>query len=177
MRRDGPEGPELPHRRRQPEKEEPAAPWPTTPGELILCILLFILFFAFSWGLVLWDEVFINTSDAAAADTVHAVFTGAGRMAVSSAVLAVTAVYTGKKASPSRRNSSPDAGPGPEATLRKHGEDLDSLKIHVACHRSRNNRLDDQLAEPSFPDIDDHVMSPSGKRRRGPEHLGGPAGC
>ena len=49
-----------------------------------------------SWGLVLWDEVFINTSGAAAADTVHAVLTGAGRMAVSSAVLAVTTVYTGK---------------------------------------------------------------------------------
>ena len=57
--------------------------------------LLFILFFAFSWGLVLWDEVFINTSDTAA-DTVHAVLTGAGRMAVSSAVLAVAAVYIGK---------------------------------------------------------------------------------
>ena len=89
MRREGPEGPGLPCGRRQPEKE-------ATPGELALCILLFILFFAFSWGLVLWDEVFINTSDAAAADTVHAVLTGAGRMAVSSAVLAVTAVYIGK---------------------------------------------------------------------------------
>ena len=70
--------------------------WPPTPGELALCILLFILFFALSWGgLVLWDEVFINTSDTAA-DTVHAVLTGAGRMAVSSAVLAVAAVYIGK---------------------------------------------------------------------------------
>ena len=71
-------------------------PWPATPGELALCILLFILIFAFSWGgLVLWDEVFINTSDTAA-DTVHAVLTGAGRMAVSSAVLAVTALCIGK---------------------------------------------------------------------------------
>ena len=97
MRRDGPEGPGLPRGRRQPEREEPGFLWPPTPGELALCILLFILFFAFSWGgLVLWDEVFINTSDSAAADTVHAVLTGAGRMAVSSAVLAVTAVYTGK---------------------------------------------------------------------------------
>ena len=97
MRRDGPEGPELPCGRRQPQEEEPAFIWPPTPGEVTLCILLFILFFAFSWGsLVLWDEVFINTSDAAAADTVHAVLTGAGRMAVSSAVLAVTAVYIGK---------------------------------------------------------------------------------
>ena len=96
MRRDGPEGPELPHGRRQPEDEERRFLWPPTAGELALCVLLFILFFAFSWGLVLWDEVFINTSDAAAADTVHAVLTGAGRMAVSSAVLAVTAVYTGK---------------------------------------------------------------------------------
>ena len=96
MRRDGPEGPELPGGRSQPEKEELVPPWPATPGELALCILLFILFFALSWGLVLWDEVFINTSAAAAADTVHAVLTGAGRMAVSSAVLAVTAVYTGK---------------------------------------------------------------------------------
>ena len=92
MRRDGPE---LPCGRRQPEKEELVPPWPATPGELALCILLFILFFALSWGLVLWDEVFINTSDTAA-DTVHAVLTGAGRMAVSSAVLAVTALCTGK---------------------------------------------------------------------------------
>ena len=88
MRREGPEGPELPCGRRQPEKE-------ATPGELALCILLFILFFAFSSGLVLWDEVFINTSDTPP-ETVHAVLTGAGRMAVSSAVLAVTAVYIGK---------------------------------------------------------------------------------
>ena len=96
MRRDGPEGPELPCGRRQPEKEEPGFLWPPTPGELALCILLFILFFAFSWGgLILWDEVFINTSDTTA-DTFHPVLTGAGRMAVSSAVLAVTAVYTGK---------------------------------------------------------------------------------
>ena len=96
MRRDGPEGPELPCGRHQPEKEEPGFLWPPTPGELALCILLSILFFAFSWGgLVLWDEVFINTSDTPA-DTVHAVLTGAGRMAISSAVLAVTAVYIGK---------------------------------------------------------------------------------
>ena len=95
MRREGPEEPELPRGRHQPEKEEPGFLWPPTPGELALCILLFILFFAFSSGLVLWDEVFINTSDTPA-DTVHAVLTGAGRMAVSSAVLAVTAVYIGK---------------------------------------------------------------------------------
>ena len=95
MRRDEPEGPERPRRRHQPEDEEPGFLWPPTAGELALCILLFILFFAFSWGLVLWDEVFINTPDTAA-DTVHAVLTGAGRMAVSSAVLAVTAVYIGK---------------------------------------------------------------------------------
>ena len=96
MRRDGPEGPERPRRRHQPEKEEPGFLWPATPGELALCILLFILFFAFSWGgLVLWDEVFINTPDTAA-DTVYAVLTGAVRMAVSSAVLAVTAAYIGK---------------------------------------------------------------------------------
>ena len=92
MRRDGPE---LPHGRRQPEKEEPGFLWPPTAGELALCILLFILFFAFSWGLVLWDEVFINTSDTAA-DTVHAVLTGGGRMAVYSAFLAVTALCIGK---------------------------------------------------------------------------------
>ena len=39
----------------------------------------------------------------------------------------------------------------------------------MPCHRGRNNRLDDQLAEPGFPDIDDHVMvltGPSGKGRR-----------
>ena len=96
MRRDGPEGPELPHGRHQLEDEEPGFLWPPTAGELALCVLLFILFFAFSWGgLILWDEVFINTSDTAA-DPVHAVLTGAGRMAVSSAVLAVTAVYIGK---------------------------------------------------------------------------------
>ena len=65
-------------------------------GELALCILLFILFLALSWGcLVLWDEVFINTSDTAA-DTVHAVLTGGGRMAVYSAFLAVTALCIGK---------------------------------------------------------------------------------
>ena len=92
MRRDEPE---LPRGRLQPEKEEPGFLWPPTAVELALCILLFILFFALSWGLVLWDEVFVNTSDTAA-DTVHAVLTGAGRMAVSSAVLAVTAVYIGK---------------------------------------------------------------------------------
>ena len=92
MRRDGPE---LPCGRAQPEKEELVPPWPATPGELALCILLFILFFAFSWGLVLWDEVFINTSDTAA-DTVHAVLTGGGRMAVYSAFLAVTALCIGK---------------------------------------------------------------------------------
>ena len=95
MRRDEPEGPELPRGRRQPEKEEPGFLWPPGPGDLALCILLFILFFAFSWGLVLWDEVFINTSDTVA-DTVHAVLTGGGRMAVTAAVLAVTAVYIGK---------------------------------------------------------------------------------
>ena len=96
MRQDGPEGPERSCGRRLPEKEEPGFLWPPTPGELALCILLFILFFAFSWGgLVLWDEVFINTSDTAA-DTVHAVLTGRGRMAISSAVLAVAAVYIGK---------------------------------------------------------------------------------
>ena len=93
MRRDEPEGPELPCGRRQPEDEERGFLWPPTAGELAL--LLFIRFFAFSWGLVLWDEVFINTSDTAA-DTVHAVLTGAGRMAISSAVLAVTAVYIWK---------------------------------------------------------------------------------
>ena len=93
MRRDEPELP--PHGRHQPEDEERGFLWPPTAGELALCVLLFILFFAFSWGLVLWDGVFINTSDTAA-DTVHAVLTGAGRMAVSSAVLAVTAVYTWK---------------------------------------------------------------------------------
>ena len=92
MRRDGPE---LPRGRAQPEKEELVPPWPATPGELALCILLFILFFAFSWGLVLWDEVFINTSDTAA-DTVHAVLTGGGGMAVYSAFLAVTALCIGK---------------------------------------------------------------------------------
>ena len=95
MRRDGPEGPELPHRRRQPEDEERGFLWPPTASELVLCILLFILFFALSWGLVLWDAVFNNTSDTAAG-TVHAVLTGAGRMAISSAVLAVTVVYIGK---------------------------------------------------------------------------------
>ena len=96
MRRDGPEGPGLPCGRRQPEKEELVPLWPPGPGELAPCILLFILFFAFSWGgLVLWDEVFINTSDTAL-ETVHAVLTGAGRMAIASAMLAVAAVYIGK---------------------------------------------------------------------------------
>ena len=40
MRRDGPE---LPCGRRRPEKKEPGFLWPPTPGELALCILLFIL--------------------------------------------------------------------------------------------------------------------------------------
>ena len=93
MRRDGPE---LPCGRPQPEKEELVPLWPGGPGELPLCILLFILFFAFSWGgLVFWDEVFINTSDTTP-ETVYAVLTSAGRMAISSVVLAVAAVYTGK---------------------------------------------------------------------------------
>ena len=113
MRRDEPE---LPCGRCQPEDQERGFLWPPTPGELALCVLLFILFFilffafswglvfwdevfilffAFSWGLVLWNEVFINTSNTAA-DTVHAVLIGGGRMAVSSAVLAVAAVYIGK---------------------------------------------------------------------------------
>ena len=99
MRRDepeGPEGPELSSGRPHPEKEELVPIWPPGPGELALCILPFILFFAFSWGgLVLWDEVFINTSDTAP-ETVYTVLTGAGRMAISSAVLAVAAVYIGK---------------------------------------------------------------------------------
>ena len=47
MRRDEPEGPEL----RQPENEEPGFLWPPTAGELALCILLFILFFAWSSGM------------------------------------------------------------------------------------------------------------------------------
>ena len=84
--------PEFPRRHRQPEPEELVPLWSPTTGELALCVTLF---FAFSWSMVLWDEVFINTSDAAA-DTVHAVLTDAGRMSVSSAVLAVTAVYIGK---------------------------------------------------------------------------------
>ena len=52
MRRDGPE---LPGGQPRPEDEERGFLWPPTPGELALCVLLFILFFAFSWGLVLWD--------------------------------------------------------------------------------------------------------------------------
>ena len=46
----------------------------------------------------------------------------------------------------------------------------------MACHGGGNNRLDDQLAEPGFPDIDDPVMgSPVRVERcggRGPRHLG-----
>ena len=46
----------------------------------------------------------------------------------------------------------------------------------MACHRGGNNRLDDQLAEPGFPDIDDYGMGPLVRvgrgGGRGPEHLG-----
>ena len=96
MRRDGPEGPERPCGRRQPEKEEPGFLWPPTAGELAPLHSALHPFLRLQLGgLVLWDEVFINTSDTAA-DTGHAVLTGAGRMAVSSAVLAVAAVCIGK---------------------------------------------------------------------------------
>ena len=43
MRRDGPEEPQLPRGRRQPEDEERGFLWPPTAGELALCVLLFIL--------------------------------------------------------------------------------------------------------------------------------------
>ena len=46
----------------------------------------------------------------------------------------------------------------------------------MACHGGGNNRLDDQLAEPGFPDIDDYGMGPLVRvgrgGGRGPEHLG-----
>ena len=51
--------------------------------------------------------------------------------------------------------------PRPEANA------LDSLEIPVACHGGRNNRLDDQLAEPGFPNIDDPVMGPPVRVGRG----------
>ena len=59
--------------------------------------------------------------------------------------------------------------PGPALRQRpqKHGEALDSLEIHVACHGGRNNRLDDQLEGPGFPDIDDPVMGPPVRVGRG----------
>ena len=106
-------------------------PWPATPGELALCILLFILFFALSWGLVLWDEVFINTSDTAA-DTVHAILTGAGRMAVYSAFLAVTALCIGESYRHHGEVLRQTPVPARRRTLWKHGEDLDSLEIHMS---------------------------------------------
>ena len=50
----------------------------------------------------------------------------------------------------------------------------------MACHGGGSNRLDDQLAGPGFPEIDDHVMGPPVRVGRGgwrgPEHLGGAAG-
>ena len=178
MRRDGPE---LPRGRAQPEKEELVPPWPATPGELALCILLFILFLALSWGgLVLWDEVFINTSDTAA-DTVHAVL---HRRGPDGGLLRVPgsdgALY---RESHRHHGEILRQTPAPVPALRqrpqKHGEDLDSLEIHVACHGGRNNRLDDQLAETGFPDIDDPVMGPPVRvgrgGGRGPEHPGSPA--
>ena len=181
MRRDGPEGPELPCERRQPEKEELVSLWPPGPGELALCILLFILFFALSWGgLVLWDEVFINTSDTAP-ETVYAVLTGAGRMAVSSAVLAVTALCIGKAIVIAakffaRRRPRP---------LRQRSGSTGKLstpwKSTWPAPAAGSNRLDDQLAEPGFSNIDDHGMGPpvpAGRGGgRGPEHPGGPVGC
>ena len=51
----------------------------------------------------------------------------------------------------------------------------------MASHGGGNNRLDDQLAEPGFSDVDDHVMDPLARVGRGggpgPEHPGGGAGC
>ena len=79
MRRDGQDGPG--RTRRTGRTRTPlraASPGERGAGPLANYALLFILFFALSWGPVFWDEVFINTSDAAA-DTVHAVLTGAGR--------------------------------------------------------------------------------------------------
>ena len=37
----------------------------------------------------------------------------------------------------------------------------------MSCHGGRSNRLDDQLAAPGFPDIDDHVMGSLARVGRG----------
>ena len=51
----------------------------------------------------------------------------------------------------------------------------------MSCHGGGNNRLDDQLAEPGFPNIDDSVMGSLVRvgrgGGRGPEHPGGAAVC
>ena len=64
--------------------------------------------------------------------------------------------------------------------FRKHGEALDTLEIHVACHGGGNNPLDDQLAEPGFPEIEDPGMGSLVRVGRGggpwPEHPGGAGG-
>ena len=50
----------------------------------------------------------------------------------------------------------------------------------MACHGGGNNRLDNQLAEPGFPEIEDHGMGSLVRAGRGgerwPEHPGGAAG-
>ena len=49
----------------------------------------------------------------------------------------------------------------------------------MACHVGRNSRLDDQLAEPGFLDIDDRVTGSTVRVGGGrePEHSGGAAGA
>ena len=179
MRRDGAEGPERPHGRRQPKKEESGFLWPPTAGERALCILLFILFFAFSWGA--WSSGTRSSSTPRTPRRKRSTPSSPARAGWRSPPRCWRWRRSiSGKASSSRRNSSPDAGPRPEATPRKHGEALDFLEIHVACHGDGNNRLDDQLAAPGFPDIDDPGMGPLVRVGRGggpwPEHSGGAGG-
>ena len=181
MRRNGPEGPGLPCGRRQPEKEELVPLWPPGPGELALCILLFILFFAFSWGgLVLWDEVFINTSGHRGGHgprRPHRRGPDGDRLRGAGGDGRLYRESHRHDGEILRQTSVPALRQRPQ----KHGEAIDSLEIHVACPGGRDNRLDDQLAEPGFSNIDDHGMGPpvpAGRGGgRGPEHPGGPVGC
>ena len=47
----------------------------------------------------------------------------------------------------------------------------------MACHGGGNNRLNDHLAEPGFPNIDDHVINPTGlSRKKRPAQQNGSGG-
>ncbi len=178
MRRDGPEGPELPCGRHQPEKEEPVPPGQLRPA---------------SWP------------SASCCSSFSSLQLGPGPLGRG---LHQHLGHRGRHGPRRPHRRGPDGGllrvpggdgalyreshrhrgeilrqtpvPALRQTLRKHGDALDSLEIPVACHGGENNRLDDQLDGPGFPDVDDHGMGPPVRVGRGgwrgPEHPGGPVG-